>query len=127
MKKITVIILMVVYGMSSSGMCVSADYCCGKLSKLGVSLNQKENSQKDFLTDNKKCCDHKQVSFKVKADHQTTAKQHIDFSNQPILQPAFYTINYNWNSLNNLVLKHSTGPPLFKAVPMYISNCVFRI
>jgi hypothetical protein len=127
MKKIAAIILMLVYGMSSSGMSVTADYCCGKLSKIGVSLKQNENSKQDNQLQNKKCCGHKEVSFKVKTDHEITAKQNIDFSTQTIVQPVFFDVASSLNFLNKTIFQNSNGPPLFNAVPGYIFNCVFRI
>jgi len=127
MKKIAAIILILVYGMSSLGMSVTADYCCGKLSKLGVSLKQNENPKQDNQLENKRCCGHKEVSFKVKTDHEITAKQNIVVSTQAVVQPVFFDVPSRLNFLNKAISQNSNGPPLFNAVPVYISNCVFRI
>ena len=127
MKKIAAIILILVYGMSSSGMSVTADYCCGALSKISVSLSQDEHSKRDNQLENKKCCGHKEVSLKVKADHETSVKQNIGFSTQSFIQPAFFDVVSRLNFLNKPISQNSNGPPLFNAVPGYIFNCVFRI
>jgi len=127
MKKIAAIILILVYGMSSSGMSVKADYCCGKLSKIDVSLSQAENSKHDNPLENKKCCGHKEVNFKVKTDHEKNINQSINFSAQQVIQPVFPDVACNLHYSSKPVSEYSTGPPLFNKVTGYIFNCVFRI
>jgi hypothetical protein len=127
MKKITVIILMLVYGLSSSGTLISADYCCGKLSKIAVSLSQAENSKQDNQLENKKCCGHKEVNLKLKADHQTSVYQSIDFVIQPATAPVYFSVTANLNVLNKSIFAYSTGPPLYSSSCLFIKNCTFRI
>lgn len=127
MKKITVIILMLVYGLSSSGTSVSADYCCGKLSKIAVSLSEAENSKQDNQLENKKCCGHKEVNLKLKADQETYTTQTINFSIQPVILPVFCTIECNANKLSKHLTSYSTRPPLYSPSDLFIKNRSFRI
>ncbi|MEP6682317.1 MAG: hypothetical protein ABJA35_03615 [Parafilimonas sp.] len=127
MKKLIALALIIMYGATSFGMTLDLNYCCGKLSKVAFSLNQQENFNQDNQFANKKCCDHKAFSFKLKTDHQTYPNQTIDFSTQPIIIPALYAVEFNTNELSKHITCYSTGPPLYSSSCIFIKNCSFRI
>jgi hypothetical protein len=103
-------------------------YCCGKLKSVSVSFVKtgKSKCNKGGLEDG--CCKLKLKTLKVKdnhfasADFEVTLKHSLElfsynFSYQPLLLPAEEVD----------VINGSHAPPRHKAVPIYISNCVFRI
>jgi hypothetical protein len=124
MKKFVVIILLLVYGLSSSGMSVKVHYCCGKFDKINFSLKSQENKKNDSK---KKCCDNRKVSFKLKTDQESTAKQLTAFSTQIIFPPVSCLIVPGISGRSNYIPEHSTGPPSYSSTALFIKNCSFRI
>jgi hypothetical protein len=71
MKKFTLIILVLFYGFSSSGMTINLHFCCGNLD--AVSLNERQHQQDCPMgkkAGNTTCCHDQQLSVKVQADQQ---------------------------------------------------------
>src|SRR4051812_18635981 len=89
MKKLLVIALLLVYGMSSSGMTLYIHYCCGKVKTLGLApvadKNCKETNESKLAK--QPCCQDKEISFSLKAD-QVPAKFLVPSSQNGSL-PAF--------------------------------------
>ena len=79
MKKVLVIVLLLVYGASSSGMTLHLHYCCGKLDRIDLSPVQHHCGGESKVS-KKSCCDNKELNFDLKAD-QTPVK---------VLVPAFH-------------------------------------
>jgi hypothetical protein len=126
-KKLAIIIILVVYGLSSTGAIVHLDYCCGKLSNISLSpvKNKKDNCHKDKM-DGKSCCDSKQLSLSIKGEQETLQKA-ANFS--PISLPALsiQEVYYFFNNERE-VKSFSNGPPLiFSSPPLFVQNCNFRI
>jgi hypothetical protein len=127
MKKFLIILLMLVYGISSSGMTINLHYCCGKLD--GISFLGKQDKGCEMGNHLKKssCCNDKQISAKLNADQQSTAKW-LQVYKQLIAAPV-YSTSYNLFT-NQIVttnrLARGTPVPIFP-VPIFIKNCVFRI
>ena len=126
MKKIIVIVLLLVYGLSSSGATIHLHFCCGKLDDISFSsTGQKSCSIKTFSSKN--CCNSKHVEFKVKADQEAGVKWIAACKSfTKFLYPAIY---------NGLMFcgkatpgEFTTGPPQ-KAlpVPLFIQYCSYRI
>lgn len=126
MKKILVIVLMLVYGLSSTGATVHLHFCCGKLDDISFSsIEKKTCSTKTVST--KKCCDSKHVELKVKADQEPGAKW-IMVLKDP--STSVYTTSYYLLAPTKKipVNAYATGPPLpASLVPLFIKNCVYRI
>ena len=128
MKKITAILLLSLYSLSTLGVSLKSFYCCGNLKSVTVSITQDE--QQKCATDDgtSDCCKTKYQFFKVKDNHVTA-----DIISTPVLHfiylhlftPAFQFINYS--SEEDYAANLSNGPPLLHTVPDYIFNCVFRI
>jgi hypothetical protein len=126
MKKLIVAIVLLVYGLTSTGAIVHLDYCCGKISKVSLSHSQKEACKEKTIS-GKSCCDSKDVQIKVKGDQMTTVKwvnMHKQFSStSPGLATSFTQI-----ILYTPVNEFSTGPPLIAStVPLFIQHCLFLI
>jgi len=128
LKKFIVAILLIVYGISSSGMTLYVHYCCGRLDSINFSWTN--NKKCPFASNSLRqgCCSSKQVELKIKSDHQP------EYSVQSISKPltthqililsteiASYTLPFP------IVAYSSTSPPFQKNISLYKLNCVYRI
>ena len=123
MKGITIIALIFIYAMSMFGISVKEFYCCGKLTSVTVSLSGSEKSK----CSKEGCCKAKKQYFKVNDTHLPTA--HIA-SLRNFHTDLFLTYNPIPTFLKAeqpAIINGSHAPPLFDSVPLYLSNCVFRI
>ena len=126
MKKIIVVLIILVYGLSSTGAIVHLDYCCGKLSNISLSSSPMEDC-KDVGIKAKSCCDSKQVHLKVKGEQEVAVKwissqNQSSASTQVIDDVHEITIGYK------PVNEFATGPPLiYSPVPLFIQHCLYRI
>ncbi|HEX8357070.1 MAG TPA: hypothetical protein VF610_06660 [Segetibacter sp.] len=127
MKKIFIIVLMLVYGVSSSGMTISLHYCCGKLD--GVSFSGKKEKSCKMGTHFKMsgCCNDKQISASLYSEQQAADKW-VQLNKQTIALPKYYiplnSIKRNVVSVDRLA---RGTPEHFSSIPLFISLCVFRI
>ncbi len=121
---------MVIYGVTSFGMTLHLHYCCGKLDK--VSLSSKISAACKFETTgdnktihNKSCCDNKEFELKIKADQETSSQQILSFELQPVNTPGYSSrLLYLQKAPVNFLY---TGPPFLSSIPLFITNCVYRI
>ena len=126
MKKLIVIIITLVYGLSSTGAIVNLDYCCGKLANISLLPVEKKDCKDDCMKA-KSCCDFKQIFLKVKGEQEVSAKW-VSSQKQ---SPTSIVIISGTNELVTTfkpINKFSTGPPVCNSsVPLFIQNCFFRI
>jgi hypothetical protein len=80
MKKLFAIMLLLVYGLSSSGMTIHFHYCCGKLKKVDLTSVKDDQCGTKHKMGSKPCCDHKQVSLKLKAEQNPAKAINYSFS-----------------------------------------------
>ena len=128
MKKFVLILLISIYSLSTVGINLKEFYCCGKLKSVTLAIpnQEKKTCGKGDMKDD--CCKTKVQSFKVKDSHLSTAQ---------LTPPAKYFtdlqfVNTSWQPcglapLDIYLVNSSHAPPLYRGVPVYISNCVFRI
>ena len=126
MKKIIVVLIILVYGLSSTGAIVHLDYCCGRLENISLSSSQMEDC-KDVAIKAKGCCDSKQVHLKVKGEQEVSVKwasdQKLSISSINIVQGQ-HEIAIAYKPISEF----SNGPPLpHSSVPLFIQHCLFRI
>lgn len=127
MKKLPVILLMLVYSLSSSGMSVTFHYCCGKLDDITFTSDYKKNCLDGKHFSKQKCCDNKKLDLKLKADQERTIKQLNINSSLTVFIPTVYRTEF-FSSNKKPVNELPTGPPLVTySIPLFIQNCVFRI
>lgn len=118
--------IMLGYGLSSSGMSVKLYYCCGKLERITFSSRFEPNCTGNDKSSVKKCCDKKEVDLKVKADQESATKQvsilglHVIPTNYQVRPQAFHVNDFRLNPFGN-------GPPASSTLPLFIKNSVFRI
>lgn len=125
MKKLVVILLLVLYGFSSTGMTLHFHYCCGKLAKVELTP-VKDTCGKEHKNSKKPCCDEKQLSLKVKADHKGEEAAKL------LLAPATLPKSYSAFSATNpgqgrQLLPHLFAPPPLNSTPLFVLHCVYRI
>ncbi|MFN2440617.1 MAG: hypothetical protein ABR503_15540 [Chitinophagaceae bacterium] len=128
MKKLALILLIITYSMSTFGVSVKEFYCCGKLKSISVSLvdTGKAKCNKGGLEDG--CCKLKFKTLKVKDNHFASVHPALPLKHSAEL--LSYNLSYKPLLLPAQevdVINGSHAPPVHKDVPIYISNCVFRI
>jgi hypothetical protein len=124
LKKLVVILLLMVYGLSSSGMTLQFHYCCGKLKSIGLtSLSEKQCGMKHSMQ-KKRCCDDKQVELKLKGE-QKTEQAKIVFSTPDLPKRVEYSFEQNFVSSTAIVPGIFAPPP--PGNPLYILHSVYRI
>ena len=127
MKKIALILLICSYSLATMGFSLKEFYCCGKLKSVTVELtpNKKQTCNKG---DRSGCCDDKYQFYKVKDNHLSGKDVDIplnyftdvDFFTSEVPSISFVIQEFD-------VINGSHSPPLYTGVPIYLSNCVFRI
>ena len=128
MKKAAAIFIICVYALSSLGFSVKEFYCCGKLKSVTLSLHV-DSSQACSKNESKdKCCQTKFQYIKVKNSHLASSVL-INCSNdfQPILPfTPIHAVKFV-GTVPGIDGNRSHAPPQHSGVPVYISNCVYRI
>lgn len=128
MKKAGLILLILIYSLSSFGLTVKEFYCCGRLESISVIFANIEKSVPGSDDSKRDCCKTKYHSFKVK-DHHVAATQ-IDAPLNVFTDLSNSLVSFLPNSLDIMepkVVNVSHSPPLQLNNPIYISICIFRI
>ncbi len=121
MKKATILFLLFIYAFTSTGFAVKGDYCCNTLKSVKLVLA-------DGAKDKEGCCKVKFESFKVKDAHDAAVIMNapaLTCSYIQTLNSFFQTNGISQQNDNRFINIHA--PPLISSVPVYISNCIFRI
>ena len=126
MKKLLTLVLILVYGVASAGATLHLHFCCGNLKTISfAAIHNKDCPKKEGVS--KRCCDNKQLDFKIKADQEPGVKWMAVHND---LTPAAHTTTYYLLTFTQEipVNEYATGPPLVvSSVPLFIKNCVYRI
>ncbi len=127
MKKYIIILLMLVYGLPSTGASLHLHFCCGKLDDVSFSVTHNPGCTEE-KTDSKVCCNNVALDLKIDADQEPLAK----LLPLPNAVPASINTFYTGQSALPATVVYTAnpvhGPPLSAALlPVYIRNCVFRI
>lgn len=126
MKKILVILLLMVYGLSSSGMTLHFHYCCGQLENIDLDPVEASDCGKDHKSlHGKPCCEVKSVELKVSSDQKISS---ISLNNPECPSIPFREIPFgpavNFSEPEFCL---ASGPPLIYEPSLIILNCVYRI
>jgi len=124
LKKLVVILLIMVYGLSSSGMTIQFHYCCGKLKSIGLTSVSEQQCGMKHSMQNKRCCDDKQVELKLKGE-QKTEQAKIVFFTPDLPKRVEYSFEPQFVSSTAIVPEIFAPPPLGN--PLYILHSVYRI
>jgi hypothetical protein len=128
MKKLFIILFMLVYGVTSSGMTITLHYCCGKVDDISFSGKQERSCPMGGKhMKNNSCCKDQQVTAKIAADQQAAAKWlQVNQDNQGGITSGYFLPYYNSSIVTISRLARGTPIPI-SPVPIFIRNCVFRI
>ena len=128
MMKVTAILLLSIYSISTMGLSLKSFYCCGNLESVTVAAPRYEKKQCANGDDKSDCCKTKYQLLKVNDNH---------VAGDVISVPVLYNIDLhlflsssqfiNYSSREIFSTNQGNGPPLLHSVPGYIFNCVFRV
>jgi hypothetical protein len=127
-RKGSVILLLLIYAISSSGMSIRQFYCCGKLKSVSLVIDNFPKQDCDKGDGNDGCCKNKFQYFKIKDTHLASSELiapyllHLDLA-VPLDDFLAKIVALQ----NEIALNSGPSPPATTTVPIYLSNCVFRI
>ncbi len=130
MKKLTVLILSLLYITTSSGVMVNAHYCMGKLVDWSFSHSSDENCTKCGMSDteSKGCCSDEERTLKLDTDQKVVKLAH------QLPQNTSIALTHYFSETSFVCVFSGTDEPLFKRaaplrqnLPLFIRHCVFRI
>src|SRR6476661_6176091 len=129
MKKAVVTILAVLYFITSTGTTIQIHYCMGKLISWKVNPDEKTDiCSKCGMKSKKGCCEEKYQVIKIDQDQKKVNPITTSINSPQIILHNYYTeFSYNYFSNSSKETYYNHAPPLDLCVPIYISNCVFRI
>jgi len=127
MKKLFIIVLMLVYGLSSSGMTISLHYCCGKLDGVSFTAEKANTCKMGNHVKKSGCCNDKQISSLVSSEQQTVTKW-VQSIKQTVAAAVCHIANTSFKDYIVSVDRLARGTPEpIPLIPLFIKNCVFRI
>lgn len=129
MKKVTLILLISIYSLSTLGIGVQQFFCCGKLKSTTISFTQQVKEKcGNNNTMSGGCCETKFTSLKVKDSHVPADAINTDvkhFTHQYLFAPSYEVMALANEPMN--VDNPSHAPPLHHGIPIYILHCTYRI
>jgi hypothetical protein len=104
-------------------------YCCGKLKSVSFSITEDSNAKcKNGDTKNAGCCKNQFHYFKVKDNHVLAVQISLPTQFVAVSDTFFPSFQDIPSSTPEAKLNYqSHAPPSYNGVPVYLSNCVFRI
>ena len=128
MKKIALILVTVVYMLSTFGIAVSEFYCCGKLKSISISFNDEKQKDCKKAADNGGCCKTTHQYFKIKDTHIVSDAVSLSAKFFSIIHTDFPSFEIS-NTANgkNIISYTINAPPIHPGTPVYIFNCIYRI
>ena len=126
MKKLVVILVTLIYGLSSTGAIVNLDYCCGKLANISLLPVEKDDCQDGCMKANN-CCDSKQILLKVNGEQEIAAKWVIAQKQSPTAI-AIAPGSIDGAFILRTTERFSASPPARALqIPLFIQQCVFKV
>ena len=103
-------------------------YCCGKLTSSTIELSPNKKHTCNNNKEKKDCCESKYHFFKVQDTH--ISGKDIDLDNKyffvlDLFPSEVQLISFVSPQID--LINGSHAPPVYSGIPIYISNCVFRI
>jgi hypothetical protein len=131
MKKLTIILLMLVYGLSSSGMSITVHYCMSDFAGWDLSSDASSAACSSCgmkKQERKGCCHDEKKTVKSEKD-QKNVEVFVGSLKAPVTilneNYSVYSPDYFSNTIKGLPSSHA--PPYENKVAQYIYNCSFRI
>ena len=128
MKKITVILLIGIYTLSTLGIGINQFYCCGKLKSTDITFVQSPKEKCVNGNAMSGCCKTEFKSLQIKdtyisADAITAPAKH--FTDLHIFTPSFNLLSIAYAPAT--ITHTSNAPPLHHGVAAYILHCAYLI
>ena len=126
MKKCIVILLMLVYGLSSTGMTLQVHYCCGKIKKVDWLSAPEKKCGNEHKMGSLPCCETKQVTIKAGADY---FKNDLFYKDGKMFSFAVLPKHQAKveHTLRNIIQTVLFPSPPISSPPLFLLNGVFRI
>jgi hypothetical protein len=123
MKRALVIVLMLLYGLTSSGMSLQVHFCCGEIA--GIDLTPLKGCGMEHDMGSMPCCETKALEVKDLGDYEP---QHLltQFEQQLIPSIPFYDLAVVLQAVLLQCTPPATAPPLLHN-GIYQWICVYRI
>jgi hypothetical protein len=122
-KKVFVIVLMLLYGLTSSGMSLQVHFCCGEIQN--IDLAPQKGCGMDHEMGTMSCCETKVLGAKDLGDYEP-----VHLLAQGIQLPVLFFSAYVNNPAPLVqprqIAPHSSAPPLLHA-DLYQWICTYRI
>jgi hypothetical protein len=128
LKKLTTILLILMYAMASSGMVVHLHFCCGEFEQLSLQPKSNDRCGHTGMTSMPGCCDNQEVSFSLADDYASAHYYTHAFEENnaaPCIQPIEFrpTLAAVWRPLPG----RNGYPPVNNPPPLFLLFGVFRI
>ncbi len=128
MKKLVIILVLIAFGFSSTGMTLHVHFCCGRLDMVKLVPENDDHCPVDHKERKNNCCDDKQVELKIKTDYKNEKSTQLKMKGY---EPGAYCkpaavwtatlIKSGYNSIN------ADSPPACPPLKIYKANCIYRI
>jgi len=126
MKRISAILLLIMYSAAMLGITVTRYYCCGSVRDVSVRFFDLE--KKKAVCDKNGCCNQKRSFLKLQDNHEASF-QVFGFHASQIISPDYH-LNHICNHKQGFALysRHlSNGPPDKLNISLAVLYCNFRI
>lgn len=128
-KKLTVLILALLYIVTTSGVTINMHYCMGEFVQMNFSHNKDNNCSNCGMkeTESKGCCENEQKILKIDKEQKVTIAAQLPIATYYVLILTFFEITYG--HFTALVKEHTHITALLRGrnLPLFIINCVLRI
>jgi len=126
MKRLIVAIVLMVYGLASTGAVVHLEYCCGKLSDISLEAAKKEDCKEKTVA-GKSCCASEQIHLKVSGEQELVVKWSSSLKHSIVIPAAIFAVSEQ-PAVYTPINKFSTGPPPnYSKVPLYLQHSLLLI
>lgn len=126
MKKFWIIVLLMAYGFSSTGMTVNLHYCCGKLKSIDWSPAKEKDCGSGHKMGTKPCCETKTVGGKEKSDQEQVlfVPKQVKAVSEALPPLPLLAIE---RGIQQPLSPVAFAPPPLYLPPLFILHCVYRI
>ena len=126
LKKPILILVLIVYMLSTFGISINKDYCCGKLRATSFFFHQQNNKACKKSFDNG-CCKTESVYYQLTDSHFKSISTSIIFYRADIHKFSDFTFQDYFFETQNRLVQVITDPPDIYSRNIFLLCCNFRI